>query len=175
MLRSARIMSRADDEVNGSRTRRASIAGIFFFVAALALVACGGAERRAERLWRQALDRVAAGDTSAAVVAFQKIIDEYDELQARIADYTDILASEPRQRTIVSEELAEITAKYADHWNFVGGPPEEFARKRDVLAAHCADIGRDPKEITLSAHVRLGADLERNRNSMLAVVMRAEK
>ena len=28
-----------------------------------------------------------------------------------------------------------ITAKYADHWNFVGGPPEEFARKRDVLAS----------------------------------------
>ena len=42
-----------------------------------------------------------------------------------------------------------ITAKYADHWNFVGGTPEEFARKRDVLAAHCADIGRDPKEIML--------------------------
>ena len=52
----------------------------------------------------------------------------------------------------------KITAKYADHWNFVGGTPEEFARKRDVLAAHCADIGRDPKEITLSAHVRLGQD-----------------
>ena len=52
----------------------------------------------------------------------------------------------------------KITARYADHWNFVGGPPAEFARKRDVLAAHCADIGRDPKEITLSAHVRLGAD-----------------
>ncbi|MGC7376714.1 LLM class F420-dependent oxidoreductase, partial [Mycobacteroides abscessus subsp. abscessus] len=42
--------------------------------------------------------------------------------------------------------------------NFVGGTPEEFARKRDVLAAHCADLGRDPKEITLSAHVRLGED-----------------
>ena len=41
-----------------------------------------------------------------------------------------------------------ITARYADHWNFVGGPPEEFAHKRDVLAAHCADIGRDPKEIS---------------------------
>jgi F420-dependent oxidoreductase-like protein len=51
-----------------------------------------------------------------------------------------------------------ITAKYAQHWNFVGGPPEEFARKRDVLASHCADIGRDPKEIMLSAHVRLGED-----------------
>jgi len=51
-----------------------------------------------------------------------------------------------------------ITAKYADHWNFVGGPPEEFARKRDVLAAHCADVGRDPKEIMLSAHVRFDPD-----------------
>jgi F420-dependent oxidoreductase-like protein len=53
-----------------------------------------------------------------------------------------------------------LTAKYADHWNFVGGPPEEFARKRDVLAARCADIGRDPKDITLSAHVRLESDLD---------------
>ena len=26
----------------------------------------------------------------------------------------------------------KITARYADHWNFVGGPPAEFARKRDV-------------------------------------------
>ena len=51
-----------------------------------------------------------------------------------------------------------ITAKFADHWNFVGGPPDEFARKREVLASHCADIGRDPKEIMLSAHVRLSPD-----------------
>ncbi len=51
-----------------------------------------------------------------------------------------------------------ITARYAQHWNFVGGTPEEFARKRDVLAARCEDIGRDPKEITLSAHLRLGRD-----------------
>jgi F420-dependent oxidoreductase-like protein len=50
------------------------------------------------------------------------------------------------------------TAKYAQHWNSVGGPPEVFAQKRDVLYAHCADIGRDPKEITLSSHVRIGSD-----------------
>ncbi len=37
-------------------------------------------------------------------------------------------------------------------------PPEEFAHKRDVLHAHCADIGRDPKEIMLSTHVRLNPD-----------------
>jgi F420-dependent oxidoreductase-like protein len=50
------------------------------------------------------------------------------------------------------------TAKYAQHWNFVGGTPDEFARKRDVLYAHCADVGRDPNEITLSSHVRLGPE-----------------
>jgi F420-dependent oxidoreductase-like protein len=48
------------------------------------------------------------------------------------------------------------TARFAQHWNFVGGTPEEFARKRDVLYAHCRDISRDPAEITLSSHIRLG-------------------
>ncbi|HET6504145.1 MAG TPA: LLM class F420-dependent oxidoreductase [Amycolatopsis sp.] len=50
------------------------------------------------------------------------------------------------------------TARFAQHWNFTGGTPEEFARKRDILHQHCADIGRDPKEITLSSHVRLDTD-----------------
>ena len=50
------------------------------------------------------------------------------------------------------------TALYAQHWNFVGGSQDEFARKRDVLYAHCEDVGRDPAEITLSSHVRLSAD-----------------
>jgi F420-dependent oxidoreductase-like protein len=47
------------------------------------------------------------------------------------------------------------TAKYADHWNFLGGPVEDFVQKRDVLHAHCRDLGRDPAEITLSSHVLL--------------------
>jgi F420-dependent oxidoreductase-like protein len=51
-----------------------------------------------------------------------------------------------------------IAARYADHWNFVGGTPQEFARKRDVLKVHCADVGRNPKEIMLSAHIRLTAE-----------------
>jgi DNA gyrase subunit A len=49
-----------------------------------------------------------------AALERQKIIDEYDELMTRIADYNDILASEERQRSIVSEELAEITEKFGD-------------------------------------------------------------
>lgn len=48
-------------------------------------------------------------------------------------------------------------ALYAQHWNFVGGTAEEFARKRDVLYAHCQDVGRDPKEILLSSHVNLNS------------------
>ena len=51
-----------------------------------------------------------------------------------------------------------ITAKYADHWNFVGGTPAEFARKRDVLKGHCAEVGRNPKDIMLSAHIRLSPE-----------------
>ena len=50
------------------------------------------------------------------------------------------------------------TAKYAQHWNFVGGSPADFAHKRDVLFAHCEAVGRDPAEITLSSHVLLSAD-----------------
>jgi F420-dependent oxidoreductase-like protein len=49
-------------------------------------------------------------------------------------------------------------ARFAQHWNFTGGTPAEFARKRDILRAHCADIGRDPAEITLSSHVRYTGD-----------------
>ena len=46
-------------------------------------------------------------------------------------------------------------ARFADHWNFLGLPPDGFARKRDILYEHCADVGRDPSEITLSSHVWL--------------------
>jgi hypothetical protein len=40
----------------------------------------------------------------------------------------------------------------------VGGTPEEFARKRDILHQHCEDLGRDPTEILLSSHVRFTGD-----------------
>lgn len=49
-------------------------------------------------------------------------------------------------------------ARFAQHWNFVSGSPEDFAHKRDVLHQHCADVGRDPKEILLSSHVAFNGD-----------------
>lgn len=49
-----------------------------------------------------------------AAMERQKIVDQAAELEKQIADYKSILASEERQRTIVSEELTEITDRYGD-------------------------------------------------------------
>jgi DNA gyrase subunit A len=49
-----------------------------------------------------------------AALERQAIIDRLAELEAQIADYEAILASEERQRQIISEELAEITEKYGN-------------------------------------------------------------
>lgn len=42
-----------------------------------------------------------------------------------------------------------IVARLADCSNF-GGKPDEWTHKRDVLLGHCADVGRDPDEITMT-------------------------
>ena len=49
-----------------------------------------------------------------AALERQKIIDEAAELEALILDYKAILADPVRQRTIISDELAEITDKHGD-------------------------------------------------------------
>jgi DNA gyrase subunit A len=49
-----------------------------------------------------------------AALERQKIIDEAAELEALILDYKAILADPARQRTIISDELAEITDKHGD-------------------------------------------------------------
>ena len=46
-----------------------------------------------------------------------------------------------------------IAAAYADHWNFPGRTGDELRAKLDVLHRHCADVGRDPAEIEVSAHL----------------------
>jgi DNA gyrase subunit A len=49
-----------------------------------------------------------------AALERQKIMDRLAELEAEIADLLDILASEPRQRQIISDELATIVEKFGD-------------------------------------------------------------
>jgi alkanesulfonate monooxygenase SsuD/methylene tetrahydromethanopterin reductase-like flavin-dependent oxidoreductase (luciferase family) len=51
-------------------------------------------------------------------------------------------------------------ARYADAWNVANVTPEEATRKRDILYAHCEEVGRDPAEIELT--VSLGPTLIRD-------------
>ncbi|GAS93810.1 luciferase-like protein [Mycolicibacterium canariasense] len=49
-------------------------------------------------------------------------------------------------------------ARFAQHWSFFGGTPQDFARKRDVLHAHCHDVGREPGDILLSSPIVFDGD-----------------
>lgn len=49
-------------------------------------------------------------------------------------------------------------ARRADHWNLSFSSPDRFRRKYEVLLAHCADVGRDPAEITTSVQIGFEAD-----------------
>lgn len=64
-------------------------------------------EEQAQAILNMQLRRLAALER-------QKIQDRHDELMRMIANYNDIIASESRQRTIISEELADIVNRYGD-------------------------------------------------------------
>jgi alkanesulfonate monooxygenase SsuD/methylene tetrahydromethanopterin reductase-like flavin-dependent oxidoreductase (luciferase family) len=51
-----------------------------------------------------------------------------------------------------------LVARYADAWNQSGADDEAFARKRDIIAANCGAIGRDPASIELTCQMRIAAD-----------------
>ncbi len=54
----------------------------------------------------------------------------------------------------------KIAARWADQWNFPGGEPAELSHKIDVLAAHCAAVGRDPAAIEVSVKAKADCDPE---------------
>jgi alkanesulfonate monooxygenase SsuD/methylene tetrahydromethanopterin reductase-like flavin-dependent oxidoreductase (luciferase family) len=58
--------------------------------------------------------------------------------------------------------LLRAVAAHADGWNY-NRAPEDFDHKRDVLMRHCADVGRDPREITVSVE-RTGVCLDDGEN-----------
>jgi F420-dependent oxidoreductase-like protein len=49
------------------------------------------------------------------------------------------------------KKTLRIAAKYADYTNFAG-TPEDFKRKSEILAAHCAEVGTDYGKIVRSAN-----------------------
>jgi F420-dependent oxidoreductase-like protein len=52
----------------------------------------------------------------------------------------------------------KIVAELADGWNVPFVAPEDFARKRAVLAGYCEQIGRDPADIRCAVNVGLAWD-----------------
>jgi F420-dependent oxidoreductase-like protein len=58
--------------------------------------------------------------------------------------------------------LLRLVARYAQVWN-MGGSPQEFKHKIEVLDRHCAELGRDPEEIERSwfGPILIDSDAER--------------
>lgn len=69
-----------------------------------------------------------------AALERQRITAEHDELQAKIDEYNAILASPERQRTIISEELAAIVAKFGDDRRTALVPFEGDMSIEDLIA-----------------------------------------
>ena len=68
-----------------------------------------------------------------AALERQKIIDDLAELEIEIADYKDILGSPERQRTIISDELAEIVEKFGDDRRSIIVPADGDLSMEDLI------------------------------------------
>lgn len=149
MLESARIMRRRDGEVNTRRPLGSRIARLFVIViVASVALACGGRERRAERLWRQAQERVEKSDTEGAIALMQKIIDEYPD-----AD----IAAKARDQIVLYRGLAHAVQSYParqarDGMIRIARAVESFharstrwpERLQDLVPRDLAEIPADP-------------------------------
>jgi F420-dependent oxidoreductase-like protein len=61
-------------------------------------------------------------------------------------------------------------ARWAQQWNALVADTGDWQQLKDVLLGHCADLGRDPSEITCSVNVRMDteADVESAADSAAA-------
>jgi F420-dependent oxidoreductase-like protein len=48
-------------------------------------------------------------------------------------------------------------ARWAQQWHVIVDSPAKWVASKEILLAHCADVGRDPAEITCSVNARLDA------------------
>jgi F420-dependent oxidoreductase-like protein len=54
-------------------------------------------------------------------------------------------------------------ARWAQQWNAITDGPEDWLELKDVLAGHCAALGRDVSEITCSVNLRVEPDADAER------------
>jgi DNA gyrase subunit A len=69
-----------------------------------------------------------------AALERQRIIDEAAEIEKKIKDLNDILASPPRQRSIVKDELSEISEKHGDERRSRFVPYDGDVSMEDLIA-----------------------------------------
>ena len=69
-----------------------------------------------------------------AALERQRLIDEYAQIEAEIAEYDAILASDTRQRQIVRDELTEIAEKYGDERRTRLVPHDGDVSMEDLIA-----------------------------------------
>lgn len=130
------------EEVNGARRlldlgegARAAVRLASIVVAVALLVSCGGAERRAERLFREA-DRLAAkGEPAAAVASLERILRDYPRTEAagRARDkvelyrgLADAVARFPQRR---AREVVVAVARAVEQYRAArGAPPDTLAQ-----------------------------------------------
>lgn len=71
---------------------------------------------------------------------------------------------EPRPPIVIGgrgeKRTLRLVARFASTWDaqFVEDELDEWRRLREVLWAHCDDVGRDPSEISCSSHLRIGPE-----------------
>ncbi len=82
----------------------------------------------------------------------QRVLDELEQIRAKIADLKDLLASDARIRDVVVEELEEISEKYGDDRRTEIGAPVEGISTEDLIVeedmvvtvSHLGYIKRNP-------------------------------
>jgi len=82
----------------------------------------------------------------------QRVLDELEEVRAKIADLRDLLASDDRILEVIVEELEEIREKYGDERRTELGPPVEGLTTEDLIVeedmvvtvSHLGYIKRNP-------------------------------
>lgn len=70
-------------------------------------------------------------------------------------------AQHPRPPIVIGgagERLLRVVARWADGWNFPGGTLREFTEALERLHACCQAVGRDPREINVSAQLTVAGD-----------------
>jgi F420-dependent oxidoreductase-like protein len=125
----------------------------------------GSAGERMDRFHEgvEVVDRLLTGATTTFVGRYYRLTDARCEPKP---------AQRPRPPFTIGgsgeRRTAAAVARWGDHWDLGFTPPAAVPGKLAALAGHCATVGRDPAEITVSAVVRTASG--RRRRDLAAVV-----